>query len=327
MSGRDIVVIGGSAGAFEPLLTIASHLSQGFEASVFVVLHTLVSSLSGIGWTISRASGMPVHTVADGDSILPARIYLAPGDRNTLIERGRVRVLASPREHASSPSINALFRSAALAYGPRVVGVVLSGLANDGTAGLWEIKKRGGIAIVQSPNEAACSYMPQSAIENVDVDHCVQAAEIPLLLQKLVGEPLPLPPLRGTQLAKVLIVEDEGIVALNLQKQLVARGYSVSAILSSGEAAIAAVLADTPDVVLMDIYLAGPMDGTEAARAIRDRFNVPIVYLTAYGDEETLSKVKATEAYGYVLKPIDIRQVHVAIQLALERRDKESLPP
>jgi DNA-binding NarL/FixJ family response regulator len=94
----------------------------------------------------------------------------------------------------------------------------------------------------------------------------------------------------------------------------------------SGEAAVGAVRADRPDVVLMDIRLPGAMDGTEAAGAIWEQFHVPVVYVTAHGDAETLGKVKATEPYGYVLKPFDPAQVHVAIQLALDRRDRE-LPP
>jgi CheY-like chemotaxis protein len=121
-------------------------------------------------------------------------------------------------------------------------------------------------------------------------------------------------------------VEDEAVVALNLEKQLTARGYAVTAIVASGEAAVAAVQADPPDVVLMDIVLSGQFDGTEAADLIWRQSRVPVVYLTAHGDDATLTRARATEPYGYVLKPFEIGQVHAAIQLALDRRDKEYPP-
>jgi CheY-like chemotaxis protein len=197
---------------------------------------------------------------------------------------------------------------------------------NDGTAGLWEIKQRGGLAIVQEPQEAPYPAMPQSVLRNVDVDYRVPSAEMAPLLRTLVSQPLPPPPMRSTHPATVLIVEDESIVALDLERSLAARGYTVSAVVGSGEAALAAVRADPPDVVLMDIRLPGAMDGTAAAGAIWEQFGVPVVYVTAHGDEETLAKVTATAPYGYVLKPFDPAQVHVALQLALDRRDKE-FPP
>jgi DNA-binding NarL/FixJ family response regulator len=157
------------------------------------------------------------------------------------------------------------------------------------------------------------------------VDYSVPVAEMATLLERLIGEPLDVPLERSTP-PTVLIVEDEAIVALNLEKQLATRGYTVSGVVASGEAAISSVEADPPDIVLMDIVLPGAMDGTEAARVIWERHHVPVVYLTAHGDEPTLARVKATEPYGYVLKPFDMGQVHVAIQLALDRRDRE-VPP
>jgi CheY-like chemotaxis protein len=168
--------------------------------------------------------------------------------------------------------------------------------------------------------------MPTSALRNVAVDYRVPVAQMAPLLQTLVSASLPAPPTHPIQPARVLIVEDESIVALDLERSLAARGYTVSAVVGSGEAALAAVRADPPDVVLMDIRLPGAMDGTAAAGAIWEQFGVPVVYVTAHGDEETLAKVTATAPYGYVLKPFDPAQVHVALQLALDRRDKE-LPP
>src|SRR5262249_11897618 len=289
--GRNIVVFGGSAGAYEAVLQIVSGLTEGFEASMIFVLHMNAPYERVFVSDMRRACSLPVAYAVDGERILASHIYVAPGGRNTVVERGYIRVLASPKEHTSYPSINALFRSAALAYGPRVVGIILSGFLSDGTAGLWEIKKRGGIAIVQSPDETSYPSMPKSALENVDVDYCVRIAEMVPVLESLVSEPLPLS-LRGSQPPKVLIVEDEGIVAMNLQARREEFGYLVLSVVSSGEEAITAIQTDRPDVVLMDIRLAGVIDGTEAAGAVWRWFHVPVVYLTAHSDEETLMKVK-----------------------------------
>src|SRR5262249_12077585 len=221
MLGRDIIVMGGSAGAYQALAQVASALPRGLAASVFLAVHTSEPDLAFLVREIANLSGpVPAHGAVDGEPILPGHIYVAPGGRNVLLERGRVRVRESPREHLLHPSINALFRSAAVAYGPRVVGVILSGLHNDGTAGVWEIKQRGGIAIVQSPDEARFPQMPRSALAEVAVDYCVTVAEMAPLIEKLVREPLPVSPAPGAAPTRVLIVEDEGIVALHLQRRL-----------------------------------------------------------------------------------------------------------
>jgi DNA-binding NarL/FixJ family response regulator len=124
-------------------------------------------------------------------------------------------------------------------------------------------------------------------------------------------------------MAKVLIVEDEGVVAKNLELRMKKLGYEVVAVVNSGEAAITAAAERRPDVVLMDIYLAGRLTGVEAARRIWEQLQIPIVYITAFADLETLNEVKTTEAYGYVMKPFQSEAIHAAIQLALNRREKE----
>jgi hypothetical protein len=198
---RDIIVIGGSAGAYQALAELAAALPVDFPASVFVVLHLQTRDLlggvpgrSGLVARITRTGQLPVHVALDGEPIVPGRIYLAPGGHNMLLDHGRVRVLSSPRENLIYPSINALFRTAAVTYGPRVVGVVLSGLLNDGVAGLWEITQRGGLAVVQEPQEAPFPDMPQAALADVAVDYCVPVAQMAPLLQTLVSTPLPAPP-------------------------------------------------------------------------------------------------------------------------------------
>src|SRR5206468_2897234 len=112
-------------------------------------------------------------------------IYVAPPDHHLLVEAGRVRVTRGPKENRFRPAVDPLFRSAALAYGPRVVGVILTGALDDGAAGAWAVKACGGVAVVQDPEEALFSSMPRSAMRLARVDHCLRLAEIPPLLARL----------------------------------------------------------------------------------------------------------------------------------------------
>lgn len=122
----------------------------------------------------------------------------------------------------------------------------------------------------------------------------------------------------------ILIVEDESIVAKDIQMSLRKLGYNVVAICSNGEDAIRAAEEHTPDLVLMDIMLKGEMSGIDAAEQIRGRFNVPIIYLTAYADESTLSKAKITEPYGYIIKPFKEIDLRTSIEMALYKHQKET---
>jgi PAS domain S-box-containing protein len=123
--------------------------------------------------------------------------------------------------------------------------------------------------------------------------------------------------------AKILIVEDESIVAFNIQNRLEGLGYVVAAIVSSGEAALQIAAQNHPDLVLMDIKLKGRIDGIEAAAQIRNCFNIPVVYLTAYTDDETLNRAKLTEPYGYILKPFESRDLCTTIEVALYNHQME----
>ena len=122
---------------------------------------------------------------------------------------------------------------------------------------------------------------------------------------------------------KLLIVEDEEIVAFDLEDILKSLGYEVSAIVASGEEAIATCTTIKPDLVLMDIMLKGDMDGTQAAEVINKHFNIPVIYLTAYGDNKTLNRAKTTEPFGYLVKPFEERELHTAIEIALSRHQAE----
>ncbi|MDZ7261538.1 MAG: PAS domain S-box protein [candidate division KSB1 bacterium] len=124
-------------------------------------------------------------------------------------------------------------------------------------------------------------------------------------------------------MAKVLVVEDENIVAMDIQNTLKKLGYVVTAIASSGEEAIQKAAETQPELVLMDIVLKGSMDGVAAAEQIRARFNIPVIYLTAYADEDTLQRAKITEPFGYILKPFNDRELHTAIEMARYKHNLE----
>jgi two-component system chemotaxis response regulator CheB len=140
---------------------------------------------------LQKAGRLPAANPADGDPVEPGRIYVAPNDHHMLLERGYIRVTKGPRENRFRPAIDPLFRSAAYVYGPRVIGVVLTGGLDDGTAGLWTIKLRGGTAVVQEPSEAVINAMPLNALANVEVDYKLPVAEIGPLVARLVRQPAP----------------------------------------------------------------------------------------------------------------------------------------
>jgi two-component system, chemotaxis family, protein-glutamate methylesterase/glutaminase len=198
MSNRDIVVIGGSSGAMAPLQEILSRLPAELPAAIFIVLHISARG-GGLLSTIAAASSkLSVRQAENGMPIESGHIYVAPPDHHLLILDDEVVLGRGPRENMARPAIDPLFRSAALRYGPRVIGVVLSGLLSDGAAGLDAIKRCGGVALVQDPSDAISSDMPLRALESTTVDHCVPAARIGDVLSELVrkapGAALPIPP-------------------------------------------------------------------------------------------------------------------------------------
>src|SRR3990172_10007461 len=123
--------------------------------------------------------------------------------------------------------------------------------------------------------------------------------------------------------ARILVVEDEAIIAADIRESLQNLGYAVTSIALSGEEAIKKVEENNPDLVLMDIMLQGEMDGIEAASQIRTRFNIPAVYLTAYSDEKLLERAKITEPFGYIIKPFNERELHTNIEIALHKHKME----
>jgi two-component system chemotaxis response regulator CheB len=186
---KDIIVVGASAGGIEALKKLVSGLPPDLGAAVFVVQHTAPNSPGLLPSILQRSGRLPALSVKNKAPIEPGRIYVAIPDHHLIIEPGTVRSTRGPKENHSRPAVDPLFRSAALAYGPRVIGIVLTGGLDDGTSGLWTIKCLGGTAIVQDPEEAFADSMPRSALKHVRVDHCVPMAEMGSLLVRLTKEP------------------------------------------------------------------------------------------------------------------------------------------
>ena len=187
MAKRDIVVVGASAGGTEALTKLVRGLPADFPAAIFVVVHFPASASSVLPHILTRAGSLPAMHPDDGDAFRPGRIYVARPDCHLMIRDGRLSVRRGPRENTSRPAIDPLFRSAARTAGQRVIGIVLSGNLDDGTAGLLSIKQHGGVAVVQAPETAHYPGMPRSAIDHVPVDYVLPIERMPALLVELTS--------------------------------------------------------------------------------------------------------------------------------------------
>jgi two-component system chemotaxis response regulator CheB len=184
---HDIIVIGASAGGVEAISTVVAGLPRDLRAAVLVVLH-LSRGRSVLPEILTRAGRLPAVHPEDGDPVEYGRIYVARPDHHMTVEHRKIRIVHGPTENGSRPAVDPLFRSAARTYGPRVIGVVLTGALDDGTAGLAAIKEAGGITIVQDPDEAFAPSMPRSARAFVQVDHVLPLRDIAALLPGLTRE-------------------------------------------------------------------------------------------------------------------------------------------
>lgn len=190
MAGHDIIVVGASAGGVEALMTLVRDLPADLPAAIFVVLHIPAQEPSLLPTILNRAGRLIALHPKDGEEIKYGHMYVAPPDHHLLLEEGYIRIVRGPKENRHRPAVDPLLRSAARAYGPRVIGVVLTGALDDGTAGLLAVKRRGGVTVVQDPKEALYPGMPQSAVKHVQIDYCLSLTKIGLLLLHLSQQPV-----------------------------------------------------------------------------------------------------------------------------------------
>jgi len=191
MQQHDIIVIGSSAGGVKALKTLVKSFSINIEASIFVVQHVSPHAQSLLPEILTSAGPLKAAHAVDGEIIEKAKIYIAPPDHHMIISEGRILVKKGPRENRFRPSIDALMRSAAYEYGERVIGIVLTGMLDDGTSGLWSVNRLGGITIIQNPEDALYPDMPRNVLEFVDVSYNVPLSEIGMIVNDLVRQPVP----------------------------------------------------------------------------------------------------------------------------------------
>lgn len=182
---QHVVAIGASAGGLEALTAIIQRLPRSIDAALLVVMHTRSNGSLGLPSILSRGSELTASFAVDDQPLEAGHVYVAPPDFHLVVEASRLRVVHGPRENGFRPAIDPLFRTAAREFGPRVIGVILSGALSDGTYGLSVIKQHGGTAIVQHPDDAVIPSMPRSALAAVDVDHALPASDIAAMIATL----------------------------------------------------------------------------------------------------------------------------------------------
>ncbi len=188
MIKRNIIVVGASAGGVNALVTLVKALPPDFAASIFIVMHLHPSTPSTLPLILTKEGGMKALHAQDNEPIQEGKIYIAPPDHHMLLEKDRILVRRGPKENRFRPSIDALFRSAAYIYGSRVIGIILSGMLNDGTSGMWSVKRMGGVGIIQDPADALFDSMPVNVLEFVEIDYSVPISEMGEVIIKLVNE-------------------------------------------------------------------------------------------------------------------------------------------
>ncbi len=189
MPHRDLVVIGASAGGIPALQSLLQELPADFPAAILIVLHLSPHSAGLLPEILARAGPLPATNARHGEPIENGHIYVAPPDMHLLADANRrIRIGHGPKENRFRPAVDPLFRSAALNYGSGVIGIILSGGLDDGTAGLRAVKQAGGLSIVQEPADAESSSMPISAMRHVKIDFCLPAAKIGVALARLARE-------------------------------------------------------------------------------------------------------------------------------------------
>lgn len=188
MQKRNIVVVGASAGGFQAIKQFISALPADLDAAIFIVWHMSPDVKGVMPQVLNRLRTLTAHNARDNEPIRTGQIYIAPPDHHLQVEKDVVRITRGPKENRFRPAVDPLFRSAAYAFGARVIGIILSGALDDGTAGLWTVKQYGGIAIVQDPNDAEVPSMPENALRSVPVDYILPVAKMAEVVISLVRE-------------------------------------------------------------------------------------------------------------------------------------------
>jgi two-component system, chemotaxis family, protein-glutamate methylesterase/glutaminase len=189
MPNRDLVVIGGSAGAVDALIRVVGDVPADLAATILVVVHVPADSTSRLPDILSRAGPLPAKHARDGDPLRLGEILVAPPDFHLVVRAGRVGVVRGPRENLHRPAVDPLFRSAAAEHGDRVVGVILSGALDDGAAGMRAVRQAGGVSVVQDPQDCIVPSMPNAALTMAGADEILSADSIGGELSRLLALP------------------------------------------------------------------------------------------------------------------------------------------
>lgn len=188
MARREIIALGGSAGSIGVLRHICRELPPELPASVLIAVHVGKDHQNLLAGILDNGGHLPACTAVDGERLQHARIYVAPADHHLVIEDDCIRLGRGPRENMARPAIDPLFRSAGISAGPGAIGVLLSGMLNDGASGLADLKRCGGVTVVQSPLDAVEGEMPRTALLASDIDYRAPARDLAALLVRLVHE-------------------------------------------------------------------------------------------------------------------------------------------
>jgi two-component system chemotaxis response regulator CheB len=198
MARRDIIAIGGSTGAVDAVRQLCRDLPVDLVATLFIVIHVGKRGNDLLAGIFNSDSPIAITTAVDGETLRPGHAYVAPADRHLLVIDNVVRLGHGPRENMARPAIDPLFRSVAISFGPRVIAVVLTGMLNDGASGLADVKRCGGVTVVQNPADALAADMPWGALRATDVDYRAPLSDMAAILIKLAAEtagpPVAIPP-------------------------------------------------------------------------------------------------------------------------------------
>lgn len=188
MATREIIAIGGSAGSIEVIRQICRALPADLQASIVIAVHVGANNQNLLGGILDSGGPLPASTAVDGEPLQSGRIYVAPANHHLVVDGRFIRLGRGPRENMARPAIDPLFRSAGISAGPRAIGVLLSGMLNDGASGLADLKRCGGVTVVQNPLDAVEREMPQTALLASDIDYRAPASDLANLLSRLVNE-------------------------------------------------------------------------------------------------------------------------------------------